>query len=115
MTNQEYRAQQDRIQSEMQEELLRVMEIMDDNGFPYCGHTDFGYCKQYVAVKTLVDGMYHTWCWAIPNRDDMEDVLRWFIADTKFYDVTVIVEGGPNVTFGRLQSLDREYKHYYAE
>ena len=99
---------------EMRKEVERVMEVMDDNGYPFCDHIDYKFAHQFVKVETINEfGMYIHWIWAVPNEKEFKEVLKWFVTSTKFYGVTAYMEGHVIPTFRSAKEIDREYEYYF--
>ena len=112
-------------EKEMQEEVIRVMEIMDDHGYPFCDHIDYDYAHQFVKVETQNYGEITSWIWAVPDRNKFKAVLKWFAENTKFYGITAFMkyDGEENVvrgkyrpipTFYRADEIERDYDHYFS-
>lgn len=125
MTRSEYWEMIDKHEAEMNDEIIRVMEIMDDHGYEFCDHVDFDYSHQFVSVDATFGGRIISYTWAIPNREQFKDVLKWFCGKTKFYGVTghMAYDGEWNVakghyrpipTFYTVNDVDREYDHYFG-
>lgn len=113
-------------EKEMDEEVVRVMAIMEEHGFPIAESVDFSLCHQYVKVETLKCGQYHSWIWAVPKREHFKAVLKWFCDKTMFYGVTAYMayDGEENVlkgcyrripTFYSAKEVEHDYDEYFGD
>ena len=110
--NQKFWENKKKHEAEMNDEVLRVMAIMDDHGYEFCDHVDFRFCHQFVSVETQHEGRIIHWIWAVPKRENFRQVLRWFLGHTKFYGVTahMAYDGERNVAAGKYRPIPTFYK-----
>ena len=109
-----YWEDRDAHEQEMREEVERVMALMDDMGYKYCDHVDYGYSEQYVKVETLCDRcriIEHIW--AIPEKAQFKNVLKWFFENTKFRQVVGIMRGRVVPTFFSAEDVEKTYSRYF--
>lgn len=110
----------------MNNEVERVMEIMDDRGYQFCDHIDYDYSHQFVKVESTHGCRIVSWIWAVPKREEFKDVLKWFASETKFYGVTgfmkydgkeeCVAKGRyrPIPTFYSAEDVERWYDTYFG-
>lgn len=124
MTTREFYEAREKYQKEQNDEVLRVMEIMDDHGYELCDHVDFNYSNQFVKVETIDGCKIISWIWAVPKKEQFKAVLKWFAGKTKFNGVTAIMYGHDDPvlgkrarripTFHRVDEIEKEYNEYFG-
>lgn len=100
----------------MEDELIRVMGIMEDHGYPMAAAVDFSLCNQYVSIETHKCGHIYRWFWAVEKRENFKAVLKWFLAHTGFSHVTAHMTGRCRIpTFYNVGDLERNYDEYFTD
>lgn len=113
---QEFYEKQDQYRKEMQEELLRAQEEMDDMGYTYCGEICFDYSEYWMKIESPPNalGIIKSHYFSCNNKDDLKKAISWVLNETKFYEVTAFVKGGAYVTFRSKEDIDMYYDSYYV-
>ena len=122
----EFYEARERHEKEMDEEVFRVMAIMEEHGYSIAESVNFDLCHQYVKVETQKCGRIYDWFWAVPKRENFKAVLKWFCGKTKFYGVTAYMayDGEENVlkgcyrripTFYSVADVERNYDEYFGD
>ena len=95
MKREEYFEMRRAYQREMEDELYRVMGEMEDRGI-YSVKPEFNVGRQFVSVENHDDysvrQIYKTF-FEVPANINLKDIVKWFIDETKFHEVTVWVDG----------------------
>lgn len=111
MNNKEFYEMRRAYQREMEEELFRVMGEMEDRGI-YSVKPAFNVGKRFVSVENRDDysvrQIYRTF-FEVPANINLNSIVKWFLHETKFHEVTVWVDGFNPATL----RCDRDIKWYF--
>lgn len=108
MTSAEFNRMRKEYQEKMLKERDRVKGLFQRRGIPeYRPGIDTS--DRIVKIENIVDSLYETTCFKIPEDIDLKKVVRWFVHDTEYKRCTVFLTGWNPTTI----SCDYDIEYYF--
>lgn len=111
MTNEEYYTMRKAWQEKMLKERDRIKGLFQRRGIPEYDRTHDSF-DRIVEIENVVDCIYESTYFKIPEDINLKKVVQWFVHDTEYKSCTVFLSGWNPTTIGC--DYDIEYYFKYA-